>query len=73
VALDAPTKGLMNLCFGEACEDQYAELGLAGLRKHVRRALDEVFEGRRGTMGAVSDPGDLTEDLLTAVKLRFWR
>jgi hypothetical protein len=69
VALDAPTKGLMNLCFCETCEAQYAELGLAGLRAHVRRALDEVFQGRSGTIGAVADAGDRTEDLLTAVSL----
>ncbi|HEV2638692.1 MAG TPA: hypothetical protein VGX23_26325 [Actinocrinis sp.] len=47
VALEPSTKQLMNLCFCAACVAQYADLGLAGLRADVRRALDEVFAGRR--------------------------
>ena len=47
VHLDAATKRLMNLCFCAACEHAYADLGLDGIRADVRRALNEVFEGRR--------------------------
>jgi hypothetical protein len=57
VTLDPPTKRLMNLCFCAACEAAYANLGLDGFRADVRRALDEVFQGRRETARSPEENG----------------